>query len=722
MLGFKKLNDSNSDILSESQLSNLEEKEEESKYIFERALEKYINNQYKQTISCIDSVQLNDQTTLYWQIIYLKISSYQKIIENKLKKYYNSNITKVEKYLLQFNKLLKTFIQNIKRTKPSSTEEENANKFECLITLLLNQCHNYAKFCIYQNLVFDSIGFLGLAERLIKNTSDFFISPEIMHIASTIYIFLSSLYIISENFGTAKRYIILSLKLLYKELELGIGKDTFRNVLINLSKNNDDEDFLRKIFLNMTICFYHLGVCSENEYDFDGAYQAYKQAKWFANVIPSDEMYHFLLSIYNMEKRELLRYQMFDFFKVEAEKIYEEPKKIKKKPKYFFDEESKIKKFEKLQNFLESLKLTEIDDEEPDLLNKVSGKAYSQKVGNSTKVIHVLNYLMEDKFNDVIYKMKKIEINRLNNPTKETIQKQIIKMKNDERALIALKEKKKNENQIHNPNQRSQNNITNLFNNKDIELLDINVTENQKRSKKSMRPHSSKMKLISNYYSSRTSNTNVNTINYSLEESNKNNTLNPDSLIIKNNVNKSKNLNQNKKKKKEEVEKLNYDFYVFNKKFRAKQNFLDKQFDRECKFQKNLLLSKQTFNYDYVEPFSRRKTYNECEKYYNTTLNNELKLAEERQLLKEEQTKKKKDYGNKIEFKHFLPGIADFFSRFSQKKKTKKSLSPQAQNMKIIDDLTSKIEEINNIKVTLTKSYRRGLKKERGKSARLSKK
>ena len=309
-----------------------------------------------------------------------------------------------------------------------------------------------------------------------------------------------------------------------------------------------------------------------------------------------------------------------------------------------------------------NLKLTEIDDEEPDLLNKVSGKAYSQKVGNSTKVIHVLNYLMEDKFNDVIYKMKKIEINRLNNPTKETIQKQIIKMKNDERALIALKEKKKNENQIHNPNQRSQNNITNLFNNKDIELLDINVTENQKRSKKSMRPHSSK-----------TSNTNVNTINYSLEESNKNNTLNPDSLIIKNNVNKSKNLNQ-KKKKKEEVEKLNYDFYVFNKKFRAKQNFLDKQFDRECKFQKNLLLSKQTFNYDYVEPFSRRKTYNECEKYYNSTLNNELKLAEERQLLKEEQTKKKKDYGNKIEFKHFLPGIADFFSRFSQKKKKLKKV------------------------------------------------
>lgn len=34
--------------------------------------------------------------------------------------------------------------------------------------------------------------------------------------------------------------------------------------------------------------------------------------------------------------------------------------------------------------------------------------------------------------------------------------------------------------------------------------------------------------------------------------------------------------------------------------------------------------------------------------------------------------------------------------------------------MKIIDDLTSKIEEINNIKVSLKNSFRRNLTKERG--------
>ena len=718
MFGYKKKKDLNPESNSITNELNQEEKDKKSKYIFEKALDKYINNNYKQTIAYINSNELNEQTTYYWQIIYIKLCSYQKLIENKLKKHYNSNIIKVEKYLIQFSNILKIFIDNIKSSKNISTEELNSNKYECLITLLLNQCHNYAKYCIYQSLIFDSIGFLALAERLIKNTSDFFISPEIMHIASSIYLFLSSLHIISENFGTAKRYIILSLKLLYKELELGIGKDTFRNILINLSKNNDDEEFLRKIFLNMTICFYHLGVCCENEYDFESAYQAYKQAKWFGKAIPNDEMLEFLLSIYNMEKRELLRNQMFDFFKVEAQKIYDEPKVINQKPNYLFNEENKIKKFEKLKIFLGNLKLTEIDDEEPDLLNKVTGKAYSQRVGNSTKVIHVLNYLMEDKFNEVIDKMKKIEINRMNNQTKEIIQKQIIKMKNDERALLSLKEKKKKENKINNTNEKSQNNITNVFYNKDIELMDINIYENQRKNKKSIRPYSSKIKLISNNYSSKTSNTNINTLtnNYSLEISNRYNTLNNDSLI--NNVidvSKSKNLSKNKKKQKKKIEKINYDFYVFNKKFRDKQNFLDQQFNRECKFQKSLLLSKQTINYDNVENFNRRKTYNECEKYYNTTLKNQLKLIQEKHNLKDEKNKNsKKNYSNKKAFRTFLPGITELISTIALKKKSQKSLSPKSKNMKIIDDLTSKIEEINNIKVYLKNSFRRNLTKERG--------
>ena len=49
---------SNSDILSESSQLDDEQRELESKYTFERSLVKYTKNQYKKTISYIDSINI----------------------------------------------------------------------------------------------------------------------------------------------------------------------------------------------------------------------------------------------------------------------------------------------------------------------------------------------------------------------------------------------------------------------------------------------------------------------------------------------------------------------------------------------------------------------------------------------------------------------------------------------------------------------------------------
>ncbi len=558
----------NNSSITNSEHSNDEEKELESKMVFERALENFKNDAFKKTISYIQSVNLIENTFYYWQILYLKLCSYQEIIQKKLLKYYSSSkIFTVEKYFLIFNKEIQTFIKHIQQVNIYDNDDKYLpNKIECLITLILKQCHNYAKFCIYQNLIFDCVGFLGLAERLIRNTSNFFISPDTFHQVSSIYIFLSSLYIVSDNFETAKRYLILCLKTTFKELELRIGHDNYRQTLINLSLHKKEEEILEKIFLNMTICFYHLGVCNENEYDFDAAYQAYKQAKWFGKVIPNDDMIEFLVTIYNMEKRELLRYQMFDFFKNEAQNIYDEPKKVKKKPKFLFDEEEKIRKFEKLQTFLENLKIPEIDDEEPDLLNKVNQKPYSSKVIEPTKTIHVLNYLMENQFNDVIYKMKKIEINHLKKPTKEVIQKQIIKMKNDEREKISKKEKEKERKQLLKSqqilNKQQKMNETNNFNNKDIELIDIRLNTKLKNREQSAKLKINNYTYTNNYNTTRTSNSNnsyfkINNTNLLYNNSNEysNNsalqTSRYNTLYTENNKSKNNNqisLKKNKKK------------------------------------------------------------------------------------------------------------------------------------------------------------------------------
>ena len=59
-----------------------------------------------------------------------------------------------------------------------------------------------------------------------------------------------------------------------------------------------------------------------------------KQAKWFGNTIPNKSMAEFLVTLYNIEKRELLRDQIFIFFKKEANNFIEEPlKSIILKPK-----------------------------------------------------------------------------------------------------------------------------------------------------------------------------------------------------------------------------------------------------------------------------------------------------------------------------------------------------------------------------------------------------
>ena len=730
--------------LSKSNQPDEEEKESESKMIYDRALENFKNKAYKKTIKYIESVTLFEETFYYWQILYLKLCSYISIIEKKLLKYYSSiKLINVEKYFRIFNKEIQVFIKHIQQESIFNDDDiYYPNKIECLITLILKQCHNCAKYCIYQNLIFDCVGFLGLADRLIKNTSNFFISPDSYHQVSSIYIFLSSIYIVSENYETAKRYIILCLKITLKELELRLGHDNYRQTLINLSLDKIEEEILEKIFLNLTICFYHLGVCNENEYDFDSAYQSYKQAKWFGKVITNDDMIEFLVTIYNMEKRELLRYQMFDFFKNEANNIFEEPKKVKKKPKYLFDEEDKIKKFEKLQTFLENLKIPEIDDEEPDLLNKVNQRPYSSKVIGPTKTIHVLNFLMEKKFNDVIYKMKKIEINRLKKPTKEVIQKQIIKMKNDEREKISKKEKEKERKQLllnqQKLNKQNKMNETNNFNNRDIELIDIRLNTKIKNKEKSSKLKINNYTYSNNYNTTRTSNSNNSYFkmnnqnllhnnsneysNYSAFQTSRYNTLYTENNNSKNNnyislkKDKSK-LHSSEKKKNEKIEKINYDFYVFNKKFRAKQTFLDKQFSRECKFQKNLLASKNNENFDYAEPFNKRKVIIQCEEYFNTNLIKEMKLAKERLLIKEEQNKKTKNEMHALNIFKNLNAMINYFKK-NTKIKRKKSLSPQSKNMQFIDNLTSKIEEIDNIKNVLKSSYKRNLKKERNKSAR----
>ena len=735
-----------------------EEKEEEeeeiendeSKRLYENAVDTFQKKQYKKTITYINTVEGELDKNYYWKILILKLNCYQEIIEKKiLRDYDKSRLSKASKYFNLFNKGANQFFTDLKLNYNSN---DYLNKCESIISLILRQCYNYSQFCIHQNLLYDTIAFLSLGERLIRNTSEFFISPDSDYYSTCILLFLSSLFIISDNYGNAKKYLIICLKLSYKELELRLDINNTLS-LVNLEQYSEkDQEKINRIFFNISICFFHLGVCKENEYEFNEAYESYKQAKFFGNLIPNDDIIEYIVSLFNMEKRELLRLQLIEFFKKEEKNVKEVEVQNVQKNKIWFNHENIIK-YKKLEEYIDKLNLREIDDEDPDLLNKISGKGYSKKVGIPTKTVHVLNYLMDEKFKTVIDKMKKLDINYLSKKTKEIIQKQILKIKNEERVKITQKGKEiENEKEIENQkikeNQNDNNDIQKNNPEDEIKIekeieqilseskksLDekkiINqIKENKKEKEKKKKIIKIKNKTIYdsiNNNKSRhlkfpsknniNSNLYVNTASSQVFSTSyeSNYDLKPVSSLNKrvtsrttiNCSNRSQTYSKLDNIKKKSIEKIKYDYFTFNKKFKAKKKYLDNQFNRELKFQQNLLKCKSEENEFYKDEnkYDERKIKSQCEEFFYKILSQEKKNLRD--------IEKKKDEQNNIN-----KGVKRNFFKMSTKivgrllKKHKSSVVPNINNKKQIDKLTEEIDEIEHIKDCLISSYKRSINK-----------
>jgi hypothetical protein len=435
-------------------------------------------------------------------------------------------------------------------------------------------------------------------------------------------------------------------------------------------------------------------------------------------------------------------------------------KEKKQKPKVWFDEETNIKKYEKLEEYLTKMKLTEVDDDDPDLLNSVHGKPFSKNVGIPTKTIHVLNYLMDEKIREVIEKMKKLEINCLNKNTKETIQKQILNIKNEERVKDAEKAKEKEnkrlkeeenkrlkeeenkklkeeENKILKEEENKilkeeENKILKEENNKilqeeenkkvkeektkvdNLKKKNIMKLKNQKIGKHSryqiiLNPNlgSNNSRANSKRYSSIFSEKSKDEISVrsNIQTSFNNFTKN---VFLKTSINCSKgNKTFHKEKNEKEIQKISCDHYIFNKSFKEKKKYLDEQFNRELKFQKNLLKSKGSGSedFDFIS-FDERKTKAQCEDFFEKALENEIKLGIEKDIKKEEQ--KKLSQMERLSLNAFRFPIK-LLGKLS--KKPKKEFKPEVENRKYIDQLTSQIEVIDNTKKYILKSYKRNLKK-----------
>ena len=690
----------------------LEEEEEEEEEIdpskeiallFDSLVEMYSKKQFKKILKTIVVKADKEEkfNLMEWKLLFIRTQTLQKIMERKNTTYYKSmTIPHYSEYIQKVNNDINHWIPFIQELL-NLNELTYANSFsEFLILFLLKKCLILSKYHIHFGHIKDSIAICSLAMRLIMKTFNFFKSPDSFQISAEILLNLSSFLIAEENYETAKNLINHSIKFSYMSLELKLFKNGINYRLFNLKDYKNEIPQLSKLFFNLSVSFYQLGICFENEEESYNAFYSMKTAKFFLNILKDPKVNLFLDLVKRIEERLLMRSRIVIFFEkcVKKEELEEKEIKIKKVyNKLSYLEERRRRKFNKIKEKVEKLKLVEVDDDEPDLFNRIGQKPINENVLKSTKQLFLLEYLMSDDFKDVIQNMKKIEINKLEKDTINKIQKKIVYLKNNEREkqekqnkkILNLirklentkkeddeikKEKEKEMNQkplIKNKNKNKSNTyisssiynsfttsntkkprISSAYNvNHKSNLLTYNNNLNQ--SNKTLKTYNEKPKFNDSLYTSpsrylslhdngsitrkKTYLTRDRILNGKRSQIYNQKYINQNISEKKNKSVRQKNLRDIIKSKAENMKiipRYNYNNYYFNKRFRKKYNFLENQYDRELAFQKQLLKSKNIKGETgKPESISIKDIHKSVDRFYFTTFQNELMNAKEKQII-----------------------------------------------------------------------------------------
>ena len=330
---------------------------------------------------------------------------------------------------------------------------------EIIITQSLRNIANFSKYCINKGNILDAIGFLSIGQRLIQETFSFVSSPESLHYASYIYISLSSILISTKNFLTAKNYIFLALIMCFIELEQRFIKRTKLKLIDQFIKIDKESstyiNIINKTFFIISIAFYHLGVCYENDNNINSANSAYIQSRYFNDH--NSDFYqiesNFDMYLDNIIQRAAIREKLVRFLIIEEKRrkmMADVPKMNKNALRKNYNEHDKKNtiKFERLKKIIENLKLSELDDDEPSLLDKIRGGPFSKRVGIPTKNIHILNYMLDTKFNEFLMKHGEIKLNNLSPEMTSKVQRQILSIKREELENFYKSTNNKNNNDI----------------------------------------------------------------------------------------------------------------------------------------------------------------------------------------------------------------------------------------------------------------------------------
>ena len=766
--GSKNLNSIPKKIYNNNELEQDEEENEEEdkpskeiELLFESLLEMYSKKQFKKILKTIilRADKENKFNLVEWKLLFLRTHTLQRILEKKNSFYYKlSKVPHFTEYIQKFDNDINHWLSFTQHLTNKNEKLYVESFLEFIILFLLKKILILSKHYIQFGYIQDAIAILSLGLILIIKSFFFFKSPDSYALAGEIFLYLSSFLIAEGNFETAQNFIFFSIRFCYLSLELKLFKNGINYKVFNLKEYKNELANLSKNFFNLSIGFYQLGICLENDGDSYDAFFAMKASKFFGNILHNENYYLFVDLVKDIETRLLMRNRIIIFFEryVKKEELEEKIIEAKKVYNIFYNqEERREKRFKGIKNFIQKMKLIDVDDEEPDLFNKVGCKPIKPKVLRTTKQLHLLNILMSDDFKDIVNKMKNIEINKLDKDTINKIQKKIISLKNNERAKLEKKNKgTKMILKIENMQKRIESSKK--------ENEDKTVTIKKKSESKTIRSTS--------LYSFTTSNTKKPRINSAFERINRkklliyhaklnNKTLNngenqiydnsiyssPSRYIsLNDNLNsRSKNLftrdrilsakksriesqkyrninnNINLYEKKsfsvklvKEIPKYNYNYYYFNKKFKQKYNFLESQFDREINFQRQLLKTKFIKEeFEKPESVDIKDIHKKVDEFYYTTFQNELMNAKEKQIIfdKIETTSAKKP---KIQKKIFITEPKLFYS--ANLKKQKEYLNPNQIteiNDDCINEITNKISKIISQEKLIIQKKRKLLKK-----------
>ena len=222
------------------------------------------------------------------------------------------------------------------------------------------------------------------------------------------------------------------------------------------------------------------------------------------------------------------------------------------------------------------------------------------------KQVFLLDYLTSDEFKPTIKKLNNLEINNINDDTKNIIQKQIITIKSNQKL-------KNNSNEVTNQKINKNNLIlisppkkTKLFH----QIYKKIPNNKYNYSNLNYKPKNNNTNSLTNYYKS------VNNSYYN-------------KIYNKYNTNLNSNSNSYSYTFNDRPLKINYDKYIFNKDYIKKRNFLELQSDKEYQFQKEILKGKKN-EHIFIRPFDIESSKNKAENFFNLTVDERLKSIEER--------------------------------------------------------------------------------------------